>query len=208
VIEFGARPAIHPVALLALQRDARAAVRWVQGLVEVGGMAGGALRAQPDEHTRSRALVATLAGRGAMRPDEREPVGVFPGLPDFDSPALHGVALLAIAAKLAAVNVGVAGTALLAHVAEDTVHMARSARHPFMAAQERPVGLRIMVELRTGSDRLPGCRGVATFTGYAEWSVGVGRTSRRRRGLSGGQRRKSRRSEHQPDRGGSPSDHR
>jgi hypothetical protein len=64
------------------------------------------------------------------------------------------VALLAIRAHLALMNVGVAVCALRAHIGENHLGVALSACHSFMQAAQRVLG-GVVIEFRDGSNRFP-----------------------------------------------------
>ncbi len=165
MVELRPQPGIHTVTLVALQGDTRGSMRRIHRFVVVGHVAGRALRAEPRIDSGGGAGVTTLAGRHRVSADQREPVGVFPRLLDRHAPALYRVALLAIAAELPSMNIGVAGSALLAYILEDPIDVARRAGNPLMHAQQRPACLGIVVEFGLRPDGLPGCGGMATLAG-------------------------------------------
>src|SRR6185437_13657552 len=74
-----------------------------------------------------RALVASVAIERRMRSHQREAVLVVLDLLYRDLPSLHRVALLAVGAELAFVNVGVAVSALVRNIAEHQLGVARGA---------------------------------------------------------------------------------
>lgn len=85
-------------------------------------------------------------------------------------PPRHGVALFAIWAELAAMNIGVAVGAILADVSEHRLNVALGASNLVMHAAQGIVGLAV-IEFRDGSDRLPTGVSVAIFAGDRERSV-------------------------------------
>ena len=181
VVELRARPVVHAVALLALEWNLRCTVRRVGALVVVRQVASHALRAQSFELANSRIFVAALAGRHRVGADQRESVVVLARLLDGHAPALHGMTLLAIAAELPPVNIGVTGCALFADVLEDRVDVAGRACDTFMHAQQRPFGLRIVIKFRPRPNRLPCVGGVATLAGDLQRAMRI-------RGAAGGRR--------------------
>lgn len=100
-----------------------------------------------------------------MCPDQRKPILVIPDSVQRDLPAPNGVALLAVGAHLAAMQVGVAVRALLADIGEDEAGMARRAVQLLMHAAQRIAGL-IVVELGDRADWLPTRVGMAVFARY------------------------------------------
>lgn len=91
-----------------------------------------------------------------------------------DLPALHGVALLALRAKLTAVNVGVAVRALGADVGEDQAGMTQAALHSFVHAAQGIASL-AMVELRNIANGLPTGEGMAILARLVQRAVRAAR---------------------------------
>ncbi|MBE0656468.1 MAG: hypothetical protein IH602_02195 [Bryobacteraceae bacterium] len=156
MVELRPLPGIHAMALVTLKWDARGLMRRVRGFVEVGHMARGTLRAEPDERSRRGAFVATLAGRSGMCADQWKPVGVLACLLHRHAPTFHRVALLAIAAEFPAMDISVTRGALLADIVEEPVDVTGCAGHPLVHAQQRPASLCVVVKFRYGANRLPG----------------------------------------------------
>ena len=108
VIELRIQPVIRDVALLAGSRVSEGDVVRSLRLLEVRFMAGNARRGHGLELTVGRVLMAGIAIDCRVGPGQRETIVVLLDLLDRYSPATHAVALLAIRAQLAPVNVGVA----------------------------------------------------------------------------------------------------
>jgi len=89
-----------------------------------------------------------------------------------DIPPLHGVALRAVRTHFAAVDVGVAIGAVLAHVREYRFHVALRALHLFMQATKRIFRL-VVIEFGDCTNWAPTCRGVAIFARNVQWPVGI-----------------------------------
>ena len=174
MVELCTSPGIRGVALITLDRDPGRGVGWVLRTIEIFGVACDAVRAQTTEHPGGRSLMAALAGRDAVSPNQREAVGMFARLLDCEAPAFHGVTLFAVPPKLPAVEVGVTGGALLADIAEDLLDMAGRALDILVQAEQRPFGLCVVIELRLGPNRLPGRSGMATATGNLKRSMWIG----------------------------------
>lgn len=115
---------------------------------------------------------------GRMRADQRETIFVSSyGLQRY-IPAHHAVALLAIPAELASVDIGMAVRAARAHVAEYRFGMALDAIDLRVHAAQRIAGC-VVVELRDRADRLPARLCVAILAGNCQRPV---RTARLRVG--------------------------
>jgi len=95
-----------------------------------------------------------IAIDGCVGASERESIVVLLHLLDGNLPSAYGVALLAIRAELALMNVGVAVLAALPDIAEYGFHMALRASHGLVHSAQR-VLRPVVIELRDGADRLP-----------------------------------------------------
>ena len=95
---------------------------------------------------------------------QRKAVLVLVDLLDRNLPALYAVALLAIGAELALVDVGMAIGALLAHIRKYRFDVALGTGDSLMHTAQRVTGL-VMVELGHVADRLPSAEGVAILAG-------------------------------------------
>jgi len=157
------------------------------GADEILLMTGIAGRGKTLELSDRSARVALIAIQGGMRANEREAIQVLIDLLDRNVPSLDGVALLAIGAHLALVNVGVAIGALLADVREDRLGVALNAAHAFVHATQGILGC-VVIEFGNRADRLPSADRVTVLARNAEASVGTTR-SRGRLRLSNRQRR-------------------
>jgi hypothetical protein len=89
-----------------------------------------------------------------MGADQREAIEVLIDLLNGNVPAPDRVALLAIRAHLALMNVGVAVRALRAHIGKDHLGVALSAGHSLMQAAQR-IFSGVVIEFRDGSNRFP-----------------------------------------------------
>jgi hypothetical protein len=97
---------------------------------------------------------------------------VILNLLDGDVPALHGMALSAVRAHLAAVNIGVAIGAILGDVGEDGLYVTLNAVRLFVQAAQGIFSL-VVIEFGHGTDGAPSCGGVAILTGDSEGPVGT-----------------------------------
>jgi len=172
MIELGVEPAVHRMTTGALGGKTESDVIEHRGL-EVLLVARIASGGQADKLPGGRLLVALVAVHHGVRAHQREAVVVvFDGL-QRDLPTLNRVALGAIGAELATVNVGVAGGALRAHVLEHHAGVALRAGHALVHAAQRIAG-QIMIEIRLGTDRLPTVIGVAVRAWNGNGAVGIG----------------------------------
>jgi len=97
-----------------------------------------------------------------------------------DVPAVHGVALLAVGAKLPPVNVGVAVRAFGTHVREHQLGVALNALNFFMHPAQRIAGF-VVVKFRDAADGFPTGGGMAIFARDVQRAVRVGQNRRFRR---------------------------
>jgi hypothetical protein len=136
VIKLGAHPIVHGVALFAghwqTQRNVVDADRL--GADEIFLMAGVAGRGKALELSDRGTGVALIAVKRGVRANQWEAVQVLIDLLHRNVPSLDGVALLAIRAHLALVNVSVAIGALFPDIGEDRLGVALNAAHTFMHA--------------------------------------------------------------------------
>jgi hypothetical protein len=97
-----------------------------------------------------------------MSPCQRKAVEVILNGLYRDTPAVYRVALLAVCAKLAAVNVGMAVRAFGTHICENKLRMALNALDFLVHPAQWVAGL-LMVKFGDASDRLPTGGRVAIF---------------------------------------------
>jgi len=96
-----------------------------------------------------------IAVYGGMSADQREPVEVLINLLHRNMPAPNRVALLAVRAHLALVDVGVAILAALADVGEDRFHVTLRAGYGLVHSAQGIAGL-VVIEFRNSPDWAPG----------------------------------------------------
>jgi len=179
VVKLGIEPVVRGVAALASGGElGRKVVRVSSGL-KVGRVAGVALRRHRLELAVGGPFVTGVAVNRRVGTGQREAIIVLLNVFDSDCPAADGVALLAIGAELAPVNIGVAVLAALADVGENHLYVTPGAGHGSVHAAQRIARL-IMVELGNGADRLPATRGMTVLTWHGQVAV---RTMRAFRGL-------------------------
>ena len=101
---------------------------------------------------------------------QREAIVVLLNVLDGNLPATNRMALFAIRAHLALMNVGMAVLAALPDVGEDHLYVTRRTGHGTMHTAQRIVRL-IVVELGNRTDRLPAIRRVTVLTRHRETAV-------------------------------------
>ena len=105
-----------------------------------------------------------------MSAGQREAVVMILDLLDGDTPSAHRVALRAIRAQLAFMDIRVAVLALAAHIVENHLNVAGRAGHADVHAAQR-VGCLIVIKFRNGTDGPPALRGMAILTRDVETTV-------------------------------------
>ena len=159
MIELGSEPAVHRVARLT--RDRKAGVVDDRRL-EVLLMAVVAGCRESHELPDSSALVARGAFQSRVRADERKAVLMIFDIVDRNLPALDRMAVLAVGADLAHVNVSVTVSAVRADIREYQRCVAFRAAHVLMHSAQRVLRL-VVTEFGQRADRLPACVGMAVL---------------------------------------------
>jgi hypothetical protein len=108
--------------------------------------------------------MARIAIHRGVRAGQRKAVIVLLNFLDGDCPSAHTVALLAIRAQLAFMNIGMAVLAAGPHIAEYRFHVALRARHILVEAAQWVTSL-VVIEFWNSADRTPPIRGVAVLAG-------------------------------------------
>ncbi len=159
MIELGSEPAVHRVARFA--RDRKAGVIDDRCL-EVLLMAVVAGCRESHELPNSSALVARGAFQRRVRADERKAVLMIFDIIDRHLPALDRVAVLAVGAELAHVNVSVTVSAVRTDIGKYQRCVAFRAAYLLMHSTQRILGL-VVIEFGQRPDRLPACIGVTVL---------------------------------------------
>ena len=192
MIETGALPGVHGgVALVAGGGETGRLVVGRLGAHVRPHVTTGAVRRQALELPGRGALVARTALEQRVRAHQRKTILMFSNGLHGDSPSHHRMALLALRAHLAAVNVGVALGALLPDVGKDRLRVALRARHSLVHPAQR-IARTVVVELGNVANRLPSAEGVAVLARDGKRSMRTA-SVRRRRALRWGRRRGSER---------------
>jgi len=164
VIELGCLlPAVHAVTGLASGRQSRGHVIQRSRGLEVLLVARDALRVQPGKHAAGSATMALFAHHRRVSPEQGKPVVVVLNRGDLDVPALHRVALLAVGAELAPVEIRMAFRALGRCFRKDQIHVAAGAGNTLVHTTQRKTGLRIVIEFHHFADRSPRSRRVTAL---------------------------------------------
>jgi hypothetical protein len=109
-------------------------VVWIGRSVEIRHVARFARRRKPQIISRRRVFMAFIALHHGVRAEQREAIEVLLNRLDGNLPARYGVALRAIRAKLAAMEVRVAVGAVLADIRKYRLHVAARAGNFLMHA--------------------------------------------------------------------------
>lgn len=176
VVELGIQPVVGAVAGVALSRELRRHVVRIDGGSKVRLMAGEALRRHRLELAVGATLVTGVAVDRRVRSGEREAIVVLLNILVGDLPSAHRVALLAIRAQLATVNVGVAILALVTDVSEHHLYVTLRASDGGVHAAKRVLGL-IVIEFGNGADRFPRAGRVTILARDCKTPVRTVRTS-------------------------------
>lgn len=156
MVEPRTHPVVHRVTLLAGRRKIQRDVIDPEGfrIHEILLMAGVAHRRKTLELPDRRAFVTGIAIHRGVSADQREAIQMLVDLLDRNMPPLYGMALLAIGAHLAFVDIGMAIGALRAYVGKDRFGVALGTSHSLVHAPQRILG-GVVVKLRHRADGLP-----------------------------------------------------
>ena len=162
VVKLGIQPVVGRVTAFARGRELGGNVVRIGSVLKVRLVAGEARRRHRLKFAVGAALVAGIAVHSCVGTGQRETIVVLLHIFNGDRPSADGVALLAIRAQLALVNIGVAVLAALPNVGENHLHVTLGAGDSRVHAAQRIARL-VMVELRNCADRPPAIRGVAVL---------------------------------------------
>jgi hypothetical protein len=109
-------------------------------------------------------FVAPLTLHGSVGANQRKKIHVVADLLLGSEPALHHMALRAIRAKLAQMNIGMAIGTVFADVGENRLGVTLRAGKPRVPAPKRKFSL-IVIKFQNGADRMPACSRVTIFAG-------------------------------------------
>jgi len=141
------------MACIAGQREALRLMIWVGCLSVLPHMTGRTVRKHAILPTDD-GFVAPFAFDRGVRAKQRKEIAVIADLLFGSEPALHDVALGAIRAEFAQVNIGMAIVAILANIGKHRLRMTLRARKFFVPAAKREFCL-IVVESGTPENRAP-----------------------------------------------------
>ncbi len=162
-------------AIRGRKRRSSGWMRRIRSLLPIRHVAGRAGRGKPKVISDRGICMALLALHYSVRAEQRKSVKVLLHRLGRYPPAENRVALGAVGAELAAVNVSVTIGAILSNVSENRSGVASRASDLFVHATKRvPRG--VVIELGNGANGGPACVCVAIFTGKSE---GTMRTSAR-----------------------------
>lgn len=165
VIKLHLQPSIRRVAQVTSGGETCGDVVWVRSFLEVLQVTRGTSCVEALILAHSRALVALLARHSGVCPKERKAILVILNLLCADLPPQYRVALCAVRAHLAAMDIGVAVLTIFADVRKHGFDMTLCALHFFVHAAKR-IPRFIVIKLRNRTNRAPSCGGVAILARY------------------------------------------
>ena len=172
VIERRVEPGMHVVAHRAVRRELL--MRRILRRQKFLAVAVDAGRAHSHENAAGRAFMAAFAGRRRVRAEQRKTVGMLASAHlRGRRPTLHRVALLAAGAHLRAMQIRVAGGAVVRSFLEDWIGMALLTGNVGMHPAQRVAGLRVVIELRVRPNGLPRRGGMARLAGGRKRTVRI-----------------------------------
>jgi len=192
MVKLGIQPVVGRVTALARGRELGRNVVRIGSALKVRLVAGEAGRRHRLKFAIGAALVAGIAVDRCVGTGQRETIVVLLHIFNRDRPSADGVALLAIRAQLALVNIGVTVLAALTDVGENHLHVTLDASDAGVHTAQRIARL-VVVELRNCADRLPAIRGVAVLARDGQIAV---RTTRAFGGLRSSASRERGKREH------------
>jgi len=181
VVEASRLPVVHVVAGFTGGGKPGRHVVDAAGLLELSQVARYALRAQPGVLAGSRAAMAGIAGYRSVRSQQRKAVLVVLDRACGYSPTLHGVAVFALRAELAAVEIGMACRALGSGFREYSRYVAGVAPDVFVHATQSELGFAIVIEFHLRAQGRPTGGRMAVFAGDGDGAVRIPRRLRRLR---------------------------
>lgn len=171
VIEFRVKPRVHCVARFAGSwKTGRNVVQYRR--LEVGLVAGITGCGKTCELPCGRVLVAVVALKQRMRPNEWEPVLMIVNLSQRCLPSFYRVAAFAVGAKLAPVDICVTVCAASAHIFKNQAYVAFGAGNFCVHAAQRITGL-IVIEFRIRANGFPTRVGVTLLARYRNWPMRI-----------------------------------
>jgi hypothetical protein len=118
-------------------------------------------------------LMTSLAFHGGVGADQGKKIGMVSYLLPRGEPALHNMALGAIRAKLAQMNIGVAIGAILADVREDRLRVALRAGDSRVSAAQLVLCF-VMIEIYFRAEGSPRGGLMTVLAGHGQWTVRAG----------------------------------
>lgn len=166
-----AQPGILRMAGVARFRKIERHMIGIRRALELRGMACRTIR-QDAILPSNKGFVTSFTFRSGVSPDEREQILMVAHLRLGGEPALHDMALGAIRAKLAQVNVGMTIRTVLPDIGEDRLSMTLPARHTPMPAAQRISSL-IVIEFRNRTNGRPASGDMAILARHLQRTMRV-----------------------------------
>jgi hypothetical protein len=170
VVELSVQPCVKRMAGFACGREFCCYVIGIGGFLKIRQVTGRARGRESQVLSDSSVLVTLLAFHHSVRSEERKSVEVLLDRLNRYLPTQDGVALGAIGAELAAVDVCVAVRAVLTDVSKDRLEVALRAVDFFMYAT-KGISRGVVIEFGNGANRGPARVRVAVFAGNGKGAV-------------------------------------
>ena len=174
VVELHLQPTVRRVAQIASGRETCASVVGVGSCLKVPQVARSTCGREAFILAYGSAFVTLLARHSRVGTEKREAVLVILNLLRGNLPTEHGVALRAVGAHFAPVNIGVTILAVFPNVGKHRFDMTLRALHFLVHAAKR-VFCFVVIEFRDGANRAPPGGGMAILTRYGQRSMGAAR---------------------------------
>lgn len=151
----------------------------IRGVAEIAGMATVAVGRHRLVRAHRLVLVARGTIHGRVRSQQRKTIIVLLNPLNLRFPSLYRMALLAVGAQLALVDVGMAIRAARSGIRKHRLDMALGTSYRFVHPAQREFGA-VVVEFRRVADRLPAHCGMAVLARDIQWAMGTAAVGRRR----------------------------
>jgi len=171
VIETGAEPCIHAgVALRAIRRERGLLMVRSSSIQIIGRMTTNALCGKSGKLSGCHVLMTGITVDYRMCANERKTVLMLVDRLHRNLPSINVVALLAVGAHLAAMDISVAISTTQSHVRKHRTGMARRTRNALVHSAQRIFRF-VVIKFRDIANRLPSRKCVTVLAGDVERTV-------------------------------------
>lgn len=172
VVECGVQPGVEGMAGLASGGEICRHVIGIRGLLKIRQVARRARGRESLILSYGGVSMALLALHHGVRSEQREPVEVVFDRLNRYIPTQNRVALGAVGAILATMNVRVAVGAILADIGEHRLGMALGAIN-LLVHSPKGISCSVVIEFGKGANRAPTCAGVAILARNRQTAMGT-----------------------------------